>query len=942
MPHRLIQCLFSSITLFITALPTLGQDRDRFVVAVFNFGMAGDTPEWKWLEKGIADMVTNDLIQAGYPVVARDEMQATAMAVDWEAQEMVEKMGSYPLAQIKDAIKIDLLISGVYQIEVEKEAISFHYQIIDMETSDLIKTQKVTGKLKDILGLRRQLSAAITTFLEDGQEVDFSDFRAVPWSENVDALRAHYEGIDLFDAGRYSEAWLKFRQATRAYPDFADAQYWQGKMQYFLDRYDHARLDLESFLDYYSDHPLAGAAVREYCHTFESQNPETEELLELYREVGSKYASSRQQIGGRDYSMSDWTTWRSMKLLASRGQLKESWEIAKNNTDAMSLRPGLFWSEIYSKAYGSQTADPEVFHSMKEESRSLEILHFDEGQTTLVDEEWRWARRQNNDYVRYLVTAPKGKLFDSMRVWPISSKGINMVVQVNISQVKRGDIYISKSQSPPVHISKVDGLFVPSLAEVPFIDISLDGYSGFWPYDKEVSLDGIKIEATFKDIPEEWGSLEISSPNCDDYRVISGTANLLRGCSGRVDYMKPGKHRVRFVPFSRQRWPMRFRETTEVVYAPVEKIIEIKAGETTRVSVEFPWSDIDRWEGWQTATVDAPKSAELDLQLAAQLPEHDPCILMEDDRIRLIWSEAGDLWTCESNDGQTFTNRRKLGLPISSAWNEYRPRCRLDQNGRYVLGFMSDRNKDRVATLYLAWSRDFENWTSPKQVRDRYVTDYDLMSDPKTNKILIAETADNEITIWEPDDHFQWQQKAAVTFEDDMRQVRLLPPNGNGQYEMIAVQHGEWWVDPIKRGYGPRIHHLSRWLSPDLKAWKEDRDFQTKLAFEARFGMDALRDRDGKTIACRFGTSNTDFRSSRGQMIWYDHENTVQRSMKFSSIVSHDGTFAWHPKWGAYFCWFSASSRREHRPVGPLVIHGDDFSPFMARPLSEKNIDNDF
>jgi len=46
---------------------------------VFNFGMSSDTPEWKWLEKGMADMLTNDLVTGQFAVVARDEMQAVAM-----------------------------------------------------------------------------------------------------------------------------------------------------------------------------------------------------------------------------------------------------------------------------------------------------------------------------------------------------------------------------------------------------------------------------------------------------------------------------------------------------------------------------------------------------------------------------------------------------------------------------------------------------------------------------------------------------------------------------------------------------------------------------------------------------------------------------------------------------------------------------------------------
>ncbi|MCX5654985.1 MAG: hypothetical protein NTY65_10100 [Planctomycetota bacterium] len=31
-------------------------------VAVFNFQMKSDTPDWKWLEKGLADRITTDFV----------------------------------------------------------------------------------------------------------------------------------------------------------------------------------------------------------------------------------------------------------------------------------------------------------------------------------------------------------------------------------------------------------------------------------------------------------------------------------------------------------------------------------------------------------------------------------------------------------------------------------------------------------------------------------------------------------------------------------------------------------------------------------------------------------------------------------------------------------------------------------------------------------------
>jgi TolB-like protein len=40
-------------------------------VAVFNFQMKSDTPDWRWLEKGLADRIATDFVQSrGLSVVA--------------------------------------------------------------------------------------------------------------------------------------------------------------------------------------------------------------------------------------------------------------------------------------------------------------------------------------------------------------------------------------------------------------------------------------------------------------------------------------------------------------------------------------------------------------------------------------------------------------------------------------------------------------------------------------------------------------------------------------------------------------------------------------------------------------------------------------------------------------------------------------------------------
>jgi len=842
-------------------------------------------------------------------------------------------MGSAPFHKVRNALKVELLISGTYKVNGDR--ISISAQVVDLESSRVIKTIDVEGSKNNVLQLRRnlsdQLAVYLTKYSDLGEPLRISNSRPSPWSESVDAMRALYEGIDLFDNGRYSEAWLKFRQAEKENPQFADAQYWAARMDYFQNRYQHSRLEYEEFLERYPTHPQVGEAIREYIHTFEKTTDDTEKLLYLYQKSAATHPDALHQIEGRKYLNSNWTKWRSMRLLAEEGKLEQALAMVPVDKNAYNHTPGDHWRRVYTKRFAEANHNPKLFDEIEKKSTWMEVLKFLPGQTTITNN-YRW-KTNNNISAHYLLVAPEGKLFDSLKVWPVMSKGHHSVVQVSITQVKTADVYVTDCEKPPISESRVKGFAVESLAEVPFLTLNLVAFSGKKPYDPEVSLDGMKVEAVFKDIPEEWGTLKIISTNCDDFRVLEGDNFLRSGC-GNVYYLKPGKHQLHFKPMSRQFWPDRFKLNTEIVYKAFDREVEIVAGEAKTIEIEFPWAEPDRWEGWKTASVESANAPKLDLELKTQLRDHSPCFLMEDDRIRLIWSEAGNLWTCESEDGINFINRRALDLPISSAWTETQPRCQVDHRGRYVLTFLSDRNDDQVARLYMAWSRDFQSWTSPRRVRDRFVTNYDIIADPKTGKLLIAEAADDKITVWEPDDYLRWSKRATVQFEDSMRKVRLLPPNKDGYYEIVAVQHGQHTTGPIKRVFGPKKHHISRWLSRDLENWTEDKPYKTLIRLDSRFSIEALRYKDGKTLAAQFGTSGTDFRSVRTQFLWYDEKDALHRSKRVSSVASHDSTMAWHPKWGAYLGWFSAASNKEHRPVGPLIIRGPDFSPFLQHPLT--------
>ncbi|MHC4984054.1 MAG: hypothetical protein ACYTF6_12915, partial [Planctomycetota bacterium] len=130
-------------------------------VSVFNFQMKSPTPEWRWLEKGLADRVITDLFQERtISVVQRDTMQRVAEQMNWTPEMILD---ARRLEQIRKALKPKYLISGVYEVKAGKLTITAI--IVDFEAKKEVARREVSGPAGDALKLTRKLSASLISWL---------------------------------------------------------------------------------------------------------------------------------------------------------------------------------------------------------------------------------------------------------------------------------------------------------------------------------------------------------------------------------------------------------------------------------------------------------------------------------------------------------------------------------------------------------------------------------------------------------------------------------------------------------------------------------------------------------------------------------------------------------------------------------------------------------
>jgi len=128
-------------------------------VAVFNFQMKSDTPDWRWLEKGLSDRIATDFVQSrSLSVIARDEMEVMAEKMRW----VPEMATSDParMEELKKQLKIEYLVTGVYS--VANGQITITGQIVEVEGRKEVARKEISGKADDVLDLQRRLSAEPT------------------------------------------------------------------------------------------------------------------------------------------------------------------------------------------------------------------------------------------------------------------------------------------------------------------------------------------------------------------------------------------------------------------------------------------------------------------------------------------------------------------------------------------------------------------------------------------------------------------------------------------------------------------------------------------------------------------------------------------------------------------------------------------------------------
>ena len=893
-------------------------------MAVFNFRMRSETPKWTWAEKGFADQITTDFTRSRQlAVIARDEMQLLASKLRWVPEMAADRAVT---DEIRKAMKIDFLVSGFYTVtgdEIEVVA-----QVVNVETRKEVARKTLAGKTGQVLDLQKRLSAELLGwFLGEPAEKILPQLPV--WSRSIDATRGLYEGIDLYDQGRYEEAWLKFRQARRSDPAFLEAHYWVGRMYYFLDRYEHARRAFEEFVYRAPPHPRMGDAIKEYVHTWEKSGAPPETLLKLYEGLIRRHpwAAVFNEMG-IDYPITCrvWLRTRSGQLLGWMGRHEEATAQASAALAELHRTLGFYWrfegwahvvairnAYLHNQLTGRVSAPPGLQESFAM-YQDLHVLRFDkQGQALLrLRGPMGPALRQRPDGRLYvsenfwpnLLLAPDGYSFRKVMLYPVI-EGPGGKADCRLAMYDRSDV----GELPAVATAKAceEGFAFDDVprtgllrAVIRYIPASADPKSRF----QVVALRG-KAEL---DKLQRPGSLRVTCPNATGF-VVRVDGRYGRRGPGVIGPLDEGTYGLQFSP-----------DRGGTCYGEHRTQVAVRAGRTTAVEVSLPWAADSPWASWSPGVLVGRHHLRASASLQPSLDA--PCLLAERDGVRIIWAHMGDLWSAASTDGRTFSRPAKLEMPISSGWMEGEPRCIRDESGRYILAFRSDREARHQERVYVCWSRDFEHFSRPVMPVDRTVGRFDIIQD-QGGRYLWADRADRKVTVLVSTDAYRWRKLGEIAFDALAGEMRLAQ-RSDGRYELFVFVA----TDPRKVLGRAGQMRLWRYLSRDGAEWKRDRSIDSSGFMHGASPVSVMHV-DGRTLVAWFG-GHVDF-TSRFHLNRERADGAWERSAAGAGVPSALGAMAYHHRWGYLVAWQVAPTRLFLvEPSGPYLIRGDSVEAFFA------------
>lgn len=179
--------------------------------------------EYQPLSKGITDMLITELSASpAIQVVERDRLQSLLEEQNLSRTDRVDKESAVRLGKILGAHH---LLMGGFVID-PREKMRLDLRAVDVETSQVVYVESVSGKAEDVLGLIEDLGKRVTSRLRlpPSRTKPRPAGARTSKSEQLKAVMFLSRALDEQDRGNLDGAAALYRQALDAYPEYDRAR----------------------------------------------------------------------------------------------------------------------------------------------------------------------------------------------------------------------------------------------------------------------------------------------------------------------------------------------------------------------------------------------------------------------------------------------------------------------------------------------------------------------------------------------------------------------------------------------------------------------------------------------------------------------------------------------------------------------------------------------
>jgi TolB-like protein len=185
-------------------------NRTDMRISVLYFDNTAKKADFDWLSKGVADMTATDLASSPRAVlVEREQLEKVLKEQEIAYSGMADPATAPELGKI---LNVQVLVYGSFI--VSGPTIRLDAKAVSSTTGKVLAAAQASGDSSDIFGAQAELSSRLAAGLG-------LDLPRPPAAVSTDAAKAYYQGIALYDQGKYAEALKLFNSAQALDPGFS-------------------------------------------------------------------------------------------------------------------------------------------------------------------------------------------------------------------------------------------------------------------------------------------------------------------------------------------------------------------------------------------------------------------------------------------------------------------------------------------------------------------------------------------------------------------------------------------------------------------------------------------------------------------------------------------------------------------------------------------------